>query len=108
MKLLFEHWRKYLKEIERTGPGHTKSRYEQTAGPIAFDGFAKTADAGGYGNPGDFLEEDNGDVVDLTSRRQNNEKEFVFNADELSALNNSIAKIVDTAKQVLGADGETP
>jgi hypothetical protein len=57
MKLLFENWRRYLKEIERPGPGHTNSRYEQTAGPIAFDGFAKAADAGGYGNPGGFLEE---------------------------------------------------
>jgi hypothetical protein len=50
----------------------------------------------------------NENVVDLVSRRQSNEKEFVFNADELSALNNSIAKIVDTAKQVLGAEGEVP
>ena len=50
----------------------------------------------------------NEDVVDLASRRQSNEKQFVFNADELSSLNNSIAKIVDAAKQVLGAEGETP
>ena len=50
----------------------------------------------------------NEDVIDLASRRQSSEKEFVFNADELSSLNNSIAKIVDAAKQVLGADGETP
>jgi len=50
----------------------------------------------------------NENVVDLASRRQSNEKQFVFNADELSSLNNSIAKIVDAAKQVLGAEGETP
>ena len=29
MKLIFEGWRKYLKESERPGAGHTKSRYEQ-------------------------------------------------------------------------------
>mgnify|MGYP005826506017 FL=1 len=57
MKLLFENWRKYLQEIERPGPGHTNSRYEQLAEPIAFDGFAKaTYDA--TGESGGFLEED--------------------------------------------------
>jgi len=61
MKLLFENWRKYLQEIERPGPGHTNSRYEQATGPIAFDGFAKAVDAGGYGNPGGFLEENKED-----------------------------------------------
>ena len=30
------------------------------------------------------------DVIDLASRRQSNEKEFIFNTDELGALNNSI------------------
>ena len=50
----------------------------------------------------------NEDVIDLASRRQSNEKEFIFNTDELSALNNSIAKIVNTAKQVLGANGDAP
>ena len=29
MKLIFEGWRKYLKESERPVQGHTKSRYEQ-------------------------------------------------------------------------------
>mgnify|MGYP005812726145 CR=1 FL=1 len=62
MKLLFENWRRFLKE----------------------------------------------EVIDIASRRESNEKEFVFNETELNALNNSIAKIVDTAKNVLGADGETP
>ena len=57
MKLLLENWRKFLQETERPGPGRTSSRYEQTAEPIAFDGFAKAVDAGGYGSPGGFLEE---------------------------------------------------
>ena len=60
MKLLFENWRKFIKE----------------------------------------------DVVDLASRRQSDEKEFVFNETELNQLNNSITKIINTAKQVLGATGE--
>ena len=48
------------------------------------------------------------DVIDLASRRKTNEKEFVFSADELNALNNAMAEIVNSAKQILGADGETP
>jgi len=48
------------------------------------------------------------DVVDLASRRKSDEKEFIFDEAELSALNNSIAKIVNSAKRALGADGETP
>ena len=56
MKLLFENWRKYLKEIERPGPGHTNSRYEQIAEPIAFDSHAGAVyDA--TGESGEFLEE---------------------------------------------------
>jgi len=56
LKLLFENWRRYLNEAERPGPGRTRSRYEQTAGPIAFDGFAKaTYDA--TGGEGGFMEE---------------------------------------------------
>ena len=64
MKLLFENWRKFIKE----------------------------------------------DVVDLASRRGSSEKEFVrvFNEDQLGQLNNSIAKIVETAKQKLGAEGDIP
>ena len=58
MKLLLENWRQYLEETERPGPGRTPSRYEKTGEPIAFDGFAKAKDAGGYGNPGGFLEEE--------------------------------------------------
>jgi hypothetical protein len=61
MKLLFENWRKFIKE----------------------------------------------DVIDLASRRKSDEKEFVFNESELDQLNNSITKIINTAKQVLGATGET-
>jgi len=61
MKLLFENWRKFIKE----------------------------------------------DVVDLASRRKNDEKEFIFNEAELNALNDSITKIINTAKQVLGGAGET-
>ena len=37
MKLLFENWRRFLKESERPGPGHTKSKYEQCPEKIAFD-----------------------------------------------------------------------
>mgnify|MGYP005815760937 CR=1 FL=1 len=56
-KQLIENWQEYLKEAERPGPGRTKSRYEQAAEPIAFDGFAKaTYDA--TGQSGGFLEED--------------------------------------------------
>ena len=33
----------------------------------------------------------NENVVDLASRRKSNEKEFVLDTDELSALNNAIA-----------------
>jgi len=64
VKLLFENWRKFIKE----------------------------------------------DVVDLASRRKSDEKEFVrvFNEDQLDQLNNSIAKIVETAKQKLGAEGDIP
>jgi len=62
MKLLFENWRRYVKE----------------------------------------------DVVDLASRQQSKEKEFVLNADEFSALNGAIAKIVEEAKHVLGAEGGIP
>jgi len=62
MKLLFENWRKYIKE----------------------------------------------DVIDLASRRKSKEKEFVFSEVELNKLNNSITTIVEAAKEVLGADGETP
>ena len=62
MKLLFENWRKYIKE----------------------------------------------DVIDLASRRKSNEKEFVFSEDELNSLNRTIAKIVNSAKHVLGAAGDTP
>jgi len=50
----------------------------------------------------------NEDVVDLASRRKRAEKEFIFNEAQLNALNSSIAKIVDAAKDALGADGETP
>ena len=57
MNLIFEKWRRYIQENERPGPGRTRSRYEQRAEPIAFDGFAGAVDAGGYGNPGGFLEE---------------------------------------------------
>ena len=62
MKLLFENWRKYIKE----------------------------------------------DVIDLASRRKSNEKEFVFSENELNSLNRTIAKIVNSAKHVLGAEGDTP
>jgi len=64
MKLLFENWRKFIKE----------------------------------------------DITDLASRRRGSEKEFVrvFNEDQLGQLNNSIAKIVETAKQKLGAEGDIP
>ena len=62
MKLLFENWRKFIKE----------------------------------------------DVVDIASRQNTGEKEFVFNEAELNQLNNSIANIVHAAKEVLGADGEEP
>jgi len=48
------------------------------------------------------------DVVDMASRRKSNEKEFVLNADEFSALNGAIAKIVEEAKHVLGGEGKIP
>ena len=64
MKLLFENWRKYLKESERPGPGHTKSNYERCPEKIAFDGFAKaTYDA--TGKSGGFLAEAEEDPMDL-------------------------------------------
>jgi hypothetical protein len=64
MKLIFEGWRKYLKESERPGPGHIKSRYEQCPENIAFDGFAKaTYDA--TGKSGGFLAENEEDPMDL-------------------------------------------
>jgi hypothetical protein len=64
MKLLFENWRKYLKESERPEPGHTKSRYEKCPENIAFDGFAKaTYDA--TGESGGFLAEAEEDPMDL-------------------------------------------
>ena len=62
MKLLFENWRRFIKE----------------------------------------------DVIDLASRRQSNEKEFIFNADQLNALNNAIAEVVQIAKGELGAEGDIP
>jgi len=65
MKLLFENWRKYLKE-------------------------------------------DRGSIIDLASRRKSNEKEFIFDETELEQLNNSITKIINAAKQILGAEGEIP
>ena len=71
MKLLFENWRKFLQETERPGPGRAKSRYERTAEPIAFDGFAKAVDAGGYGNPGGFLEENDSKQI-LNSKKRSN------------------------------------
>ena len=70
MKLLFENWRRYLQEIERPGPGRTKSRYERMAEPIAFDGFAKaTYDA--TGESGGFLEENDSKLI------LNNKKEVI-------------------------------
>tara|TARA_Y100001970_G_scaffold60009_3_gene76434 strand:- start:2491 stop:4188 length:1698 start_codon:yes stop_codon:yes gene_type:complete len=50
----------------------------------------------------------NEDVVDLASRRKKSEKEFVFTDAELNSLNDAIARVIDGAKKVLGADGETP
>ena len=62
MKLLFENWRKYLKE----------------------------------------------DVIDLASRQNTGEKEFVFKEKDLDKLNNAIANIISTAKEALGAEGDIP
>ncbi len=42
------------------------------------------------------------------SQQQGGDKEFSFSAAELDAVNSSIAKIVNTAKKVLGAEGEIP
>ena len=42
------------------------------------------------------------------SQQQGGDKEFSFSAAELDAVNSSIAKIVNTAKNVLGAEGEIP
>ena len=47
-------------------------------------------------------------VIDLASRRQSNEKEFIFDEAQLNDLNSAISKIYAAAKKVLGADGETP
>ena len=48
------------------------------------------------------------DVISLADRRKNNDKEFVFSAEELDKLNAAISTIIDAAKSSLGADGEVP
>jgi hypothetical protein len=45
---------------------------------------------------------------DFLLESSKNEKEYVFSEQELRELNKSIAKIVDEAKKVLGAEGPTP
>lgn len=42
------------------------------------------------------------------SQQQSADKDFSFSPAELDAVNSSIAKIVNTAKKVLGAEGEIP
>ena len=42
------------------------------------------------------------------SQKQSGSKDYTFTAAELDQVNDSIAKIVGTAKKVLGAEGEIP